>query len=58
MGKKKIREEFDKIFKLGDESTIKAMLEKYPWLLDEVSSRLDQHFGVQEQVVAALGVMK
>ncbi|MFX1316582.1 MAG: hypothetical protein ACFE9T_12015 [Promethearchaeota archaeon] len=55
--KKKIREEFDEIFKSGDERAIKKMLEKNPWLLDEVSQNLDAGMSEQNQVIAALGVM-
>jgi len=56
--KKKIREDFDKIFKSGNEKAIKKMLDKYPWLLDEVSSEMNQVMGIQQQVIAALGVME
>ncbi|MFX1410750.1 MAG: hypothetical protein ACFFA6_10375 [Promethearchaeota archaeon] len=55
--KKKIREEFDETFKSGDERAIKKMLEKNPWLLDEVSQNLDAGMSEQNQVIAALGVM-
>ena len=56
--KKKIREEFDQIFKTGDEGAIKKMLDEYPWLLDEVSTEMDEIMGEQRQVIAALGVME
>ena len=56
--KKKIREDFDAIFKSGDESAIKRMLDEYPWLLDEVSTEMDEIMGDQKQVIAALGVME
>lgn len=58
MAKKKIREEFDKVFKNGDEKTIKKMLEKNPWLQDEVSSSMDAGMTEQNQIIAALGVME
>ena len=56
--KKKIRENFDVAFKAGDEQEIKKMLEKNPWLLDEVSSDIDVGMSEQNQVIAALGVME
>ncbi|TFG01601.1 MAG: hypothetical protein EU542_06675 [Promethearchaeota archaeon] len=56
--KKKIREEFDAVFKSGNEKAIKKMLDKYPWLLSEVSSEMEKDMGDQQQVVAALGVME
>ncbi len=56
--KKKIREEFDVIFKSGKEKAIKKMLDKYPWLLSEVSSEMEKDMGAQQQVIAALGVME
>ena len=58
MAKKKIREEFDKIFKKGDEKAIKKMLDKNPWLQDEVSSSMDAGMTEQNQIIAALGVME
>lgn len=58
MAKKKIREEFDKAFKKGDEKTIKKLLEKNPWLQDEISSSMDAGMAEQNQVIAALGVME
>jgi hypothetical protein len=56
--KKKIREDFDKIFAAGDEKAIKKMLDKFPWLLSEVSIEMDEVMEEQEQVLAALGVME
>ena len=56
--KKKIREEFDKLFKKGDEKAIKKMLDKNPWLLDEVSNTMDAGMLEQNQIIAALGVME
>lgn len=58
MAKKKIREEFDKVFKQGDEKAIKKMLDKNPWLQDEVSSSMDAGMTEQNQIIAALGVME
>jgi len=56
--KKKIREEFDTIFASGNEKAIKEMLDKYPWLLDEVSNEMKGNIGEQQQMIAALGVME
>ena len=56
--RKKIREQFDVIFQSGDEKAIKKMLEKYPWLLDEVSTEMNEVIEEQQQVIAALGVME
>lgn len=56
--KNKIREEFDVIFKSGDEKIIKNYLEKYPWLLQEISSEMDDVMLEQKQILAALGVME
>lgn len=56
--KKKIREEFSAIFKTGNEDAIKEMLDKYPWLLSEVSSEMDSRMFEQNQIVAAIGVME
>ncbi|MFX0028241.1 MAG: hypothetical protein ACFE8B_03460 [Candidatus Hermodarchaeota archaeon] len=58
MAKKKIREDFDKAFKKGDEKTIKKMLEKNPWLQSEITSSMDAGMTEQNQIVAALGVME
>jgi len=58
MAKKKIREEFDKLFKKGNEKAIKKMLDKNPWLLDEVSNTMDAGMVEQNQIIAALGVME
>ena len=56
--KKKIREEFNTIFKTGNEDAIKEMLDKYPWLLSEVSNEMDNRMFEQNQIVAAIGVME
>jgi len=56
--KKKIRDQFEEIFKAGDEAKIKKMLDKNPWLLDEVSSNMDAGMSEQNQIIAALGVME
>lgn len=58
MAKKKIREEFDKLFKKGNEKAIKKMLDKNPWLLGEVSNTMDEGMVEQNQIIAALGVME
>ncbi|MFX1501380.1 MAG: hypothetical protein ACFFDH_10510 [Promethearchaeota archaeon] len=58
MAKKKIREEFNNLFKKGDEKAIKKLLDKNPWLLDEVSHTMDEGMVEQNQVIAALGVME
>ncbi len=56
--KKKIREDFDVIFQSGNEKAIKKMLDKYPWLLDEVSTEMNDVIEEQQQIIAALGVME
>ncbi|TFG02351.1 MAG: hypothetical protein EU542_05210 [Promethearchaeota archaeon] len=56
--KKKIREEFEAVFQAGNEKKIKEMLDENPWLLDEVSSAMDENMLNQHQVIAALGVME
>lgn len=56
--KKKIREDFDVIFASGNEKAIKEMLDKYPWLLDEVSNEMKGNIGEQQQMIAALGIME
>ena len=56
--KKKIRDQFEQIFKAGNEKEIKKMLDKNPWLLDEVSNDLDEGMSEQNQIIAALGVME
>ncbi|MFX0034539.1 MAG: hypothetical protein ACFE9I_02725 [Candidatus Hermodarchaeota archaeon] len=56
--KKKIREDFDELFKKGDEKGIKKMLDKNPWLLNEVSTTLNTGMAEQNEVIAALGVME
>ncbi|GAH51492.1 unnamed protein product, partial [marine sediment metagenome] len=58
VNKKKIREEFDRIFESGDENAIKIMLDKFPWLLNEVSTKMEGVIGEQQQIIAALGVME
>ncbi len=58
MAKKKIRDEFDKLFKKGNEKAIKKMLDKNPWLLDEVSHTMDAGMVKQSEIIAALGVME
>ncbi len=58
VNKKKIREEFKEIFANGNEKRIKKMLDKFPWLLSEVSTRMDGAIGEQQQIIAALGVME
>ena len=58
VNKKKIREEFKEIFASGREKKIKEMLEKFPWLLDEVSNKMEGAIGEQQQIIAALGVME
>ncbi|MHA2287948.1 MAG: hypothetical protein ACXABG_04090 [Promethearchaeota archaeon] len=58
VNKKKIREEFDRIFESGNENAIKMMLDKFPWLLDEVSTKMEGAIGDQQQIIAALGVME
>ena len=55
--KKKIRDQFDIVFRSGNEKAIKKMLEKNPWLLNEVSQNLDAGMSEQNQIIAALGVM-
>ena len=56
--KKKIRDQFDDVFKTGNENAIKKMLDKHPWLLTEVSKDFDAGMSEQNQVLAALGVME
>ena len=58
VNKKKIREEFKGIFASGNEKKIKKTLDKFPWLLDEVSNKMDGVMGEQQQIIAALGVME
>ena len=58
VNKKKIREEFKEIFASGNEKGIKKTLDKFPWLLDEVSNKMEGAIGEQQQVIAALGVME
>jgi len=56
--KKKVREDFDIVFKSGDEKAIKKMLAKHPWLLSEVSGEMDEEMSEQNEIVAAIGVME
>ena len=56
--KKKIREDFEAIFQTGNEQAIKEYLEEYPWLLDEVSSVMNETMLEQHQIIAAIGVME
>jgi hypothetical protein len=56
--KKKIREDFDKVFKSGDQKKIKQMLEENPWLLEEVSEEIDGEIEDEEEIIAAIGVME
>lgn len=58
VNKKKVREEFDTIFESGNENAIKLMLDKFPWLLNEVSNKMEGAIGEQQQIIAALGVME
>ncbi len=58
VNKKKIREEFNEMFASGNEKGIKKMLDKFPWLLDEVSNKMEGAIGEQQQIIAALGVME
>jgi len=56
--KSKIREEFDEVFKSGNQKQIKQMLEEHPWLLNEVSEEMNQEIKHEEEVIAAVGVME
>ena len=58
VNKKKIREEFREIFANGNEKGIKKMLDNFPWLLDEVSNKMEGVIDEQQQIIAALGVME
>jgi len=58
VNKKKVREEFNEMFVSGNEKGIKKMLDKFPWLLNEVSNKMEGAIGEQQQVIAALGVME
>lgn len=58
VNKKKVREEFDRIFESGNENAIKMMLDKFPWLLNEVSNKMEGSIWEQQQIIAALGVME
>ena len=56
--KKKIREEFNKVFESGDDRAIKEMLSENPWLLDEISSDMDATMAEEHLITAAIGVME
>lgn len=56
--KKKIREEFDEVFKSGDENKIKALLAENPWLLEEWQGKMNVTIEGQKEVISALGVME
>ncbi|MHA1730886.1 MAG: hypothetical protein ACTSU5_03035 [Promethearchaeota archaeon] len=56
--KKKVRLEFDELFKAGDEEGIKRMLNEHPWLLEEWQGRMDDSMEGQQEVIAALGIME
>ena len=58
MAKKKIREEFDKAFKNGDEKIITKMIAKDSLLQSESSRSMDAGMTEQNQIIAALGVME
>ncbi len=58
MAKKKIREQFDTVYQNGDEQAIKKMLNKNPWLRDEIKTSMDANMTKQNQVLVALGVME
>ena len=50
--------DFEAIFQTGNEQAIKEYLEEYPWLLDEVSSVMNETMLEQHQIIAAIGVME
>jgi hypothetical protein len=56
--KSKIREDFEEVFKSGNQTIIKQYLEKYPWLLSEISNEMDETMTIQHQIIAALGIME
>ncbi len=56
--KKKIREEFEKIFKAGNDKVIKEMLAKNPWLLEEISQEMNAAIKEEDLILAAIGVME
>ncbi|MBY9005164.1 MAG: hypothetical protein KGD63_00215 [Candidatus Lokiarchaeota archaeon] len=56
--KKKIREDFDDIFRSGDEEKIKTMLKEHPWLLEEVSNEMSEVMENEQQIISALGIME
>lgn len=56
--KSKIRDEFDEVFKSGNQKKIKQMLDEHPWLLNEVSEEMNEEIKHEEEVIAAVGVME
>lgn len=56
--KSKIREDFEEVFKSGNQAIIKKYLEQYPWLLNEISNEMDETMTIQHQIIAAMGVME
>ena len=58
MAKKKIREQFEKVFKEGNDKAIKKMLSKNPWLLEEISQEMDATMKEEDLILAAIGVME
>ena len=56
--KKKIREEFEVVFKAGDDKAIKKMLAENPWLLEELSQEMDSIMREEDLIAAAVGVME
>jgi hypothetical protein len=57
-GKSKIRKDFELAYKAGNEAQMQALMETNPWLVAEWESKMDQSQGVQQVVIAALGVME
>ena len=41
MKRREIRKEFEKLFNVGDELQIKSMLDKHPWLLDQLIKEVE-----------------
>ena len=58
MAKKKIREQFEQVFKEGNDKAIKKMLSKNPWLLEEISQEMDATMKEEDLILAAIGVME
>ncbi|MFX1275319.1 MAG: hypothetical protein ACFFBP_00155 [Promethearchaeota archaeon] len=56
--KKKIREDFEKVFKAGDDKAIKELLAQNPWLLEEISQEMDAAMKEEDLILAAIGVME